>query len=193
MRFIPDFLNIDNFNNLAPDTLYQDPLGQTGAFLFNQDLVRGIPAADGSLEVVYHSHLLEHLTHAEAIPFIAECFRVLQPGGLLRIVVPDLKKWAQHYLSDDTFFVDEYRRAVLADDRVKYPTKGSVFMGMLHNHGHKMGYDFETLGGMLTVAGFNDVHQTLFQDSPLDNIAQAEPYEAIRVMESLCVEGRKPD
>ena len=62
------------------------------------DLRRGIPFADESFEVVYHSHVLEHLSQVEAHRFLCECCRVLTPGGTMRVVVPDLEEIARLYL-----------------------------------------------------------------------------------------------
>ena len=62
------------------------------------DLRRGIPFADESFEVVYHSHVLEHLPQVEAHRFLCECCRVLTPGGTMRVVVPDLEEIARLYL-----------------------------------------------------------------------------------------------
>jgi hypothetical protein len=50
------------------------------------------------MRVVYSSHFIEHLTRRDAHSFIRECFRVLEPGGLLRIVFPDLEALAREYL-----------------------------------------------------------------------------------------------
>jgi SAM-dependent methyltransferase len=62
------------------------------------DLRTGIPAADGTVDAVYHSHTQEHLDR-EAIPaFFAEIRRVLRPGGIQRIVVPDLEILTRRYL-----------------------------------------------------------------------------------------------
>jgi predicted SAM-dependent methyltransferase len=61
------------------------------------DLRRGIPFADNEFAVVYHSHFLEHLDRRAARAFLTECYRVLEPGGILRIVVPDLQFLAFSY------------------------------------------------------------------------------------------------
>lgn len=63
------------------------------------DLSAPLPYADASAEVVYHAHLLEHLRRDDAPSFLRECLRVLRPGGLLRVVVPDLEQWCRLYLA----------------------------------------------------------------------------------------------
>jgi predicted SAM-dependent methyltransferase len=190
--FIKDYLNIGWWEHLGKDTLYAAPNGVEGAVLYNHDLVEGIPAADNSLDVVYHSHMLEHLSYAEGIDFIAACYRVLKPGGILRVLVPDLGLWCANYVADNQFFFDEYRRGGLKDDKELYPTKGAIFMGMLHNHGHKMGYDFDTLAHLLARTGFERIRRTMVQDSDLEDIATVEPYFPLKALETLCVECYKP-
>lgn len=62
------------------------------------NLTRGVPFVDNSFAVVYHSHLLEHFPKTRSEFFIRECYRVLKPGGVLRIAVPDLEQIARIYL-----------------------------------------------------------------------------------------------
>ncbi len=62
------------------------------------DIRAGLPLADGSCAVVYHAHVIEHLKPAAARAFLAEVRRVLAPGGIVRVVVPDLEQIAQLYL-----------------------------------------------------------------------------------------------
>ena len=63
------------------------------------DLRLGIPFANDSFDVVYHSHVLEHFSRSQAVFFLRECLRVLRPGGLLRMAVPDLENIARAYLA----------------------------------------------------------------------------------------------
>lgn len=62
------------------------------------NLLTGIPQKDNSFDIVYHSHVLEHFTKSDGDKFIGECFRVLKPGGILRIVIPDLEQITRAYL-----------------------------------------------------------------------------------------------
>jgi SAM-dependent methyltransferase len=59
---------------------------------------RGIPFSDGTFDVVYHSHFLEHVEREAAPVFLRETLRVLKPGGTTRVVVPDLKVLVDRYL-----------------------------------------------------------------------------------------------
>jgi predicted SAM-dependent methyltransferase len=83
-HFHPDWINID--------------IVAMGPGVIAHDLSKGIPLADQSCEVVYHSHVLEHLRRADVNPFLKECFRVLKPGGILRVAVPDLEQICALYL-----------------------------------------------------------------------------------------------
>ncbi len=71
---------------------------KTGEHVIAYNLINGIPFEDESFDVVYHSHLLEHFPKRFAPLFLKECYRVLKPGGIIRIVVPDLEQIVRIYL-----------------------------------------------------------------------------------------------
>lgn len=79
-----DWINIDLISN-APEVI---------AF----DLKLGIPFGNATLDAVYHSHVLEHMTSDDGSKLVTECARVLKPGGILRIAVPDLETLTRVYL-----------------------------------------------------------------------------------------------
>jgi SAM-dependent methyltransferase len=63
------------------------------------NLAKGIPFDSNSVDVVYHSHVLEHLDRDVAKSFLAEVYRVLKPRGTQRIVVPDFEVICRNYIS----------------------------------------------------------------------------------------------
>ena len=63
------------------------------------DLSKGIPFPSNSIDVVYHSHFLEHLDRDIVEKFLLEVKRVLRSGGIQRIVVPDLEKLTINYIT----------------------------------------------------------------------------------------------
>jgi len=83
-RFRADWMNVDFVS--------------TGVGVMAHDLRKGIPFESERFDLVYHSHVLEHLPREAAPRFLAECFRVLRRGGVLRVVVPDLEQIARLYL-----------------------------------------------------------------------------------------------
>lgn len=81
------------------------------------DLRRGLPCESGSVTMSYSSHVVEHLSPREAASFLVEQHRALMPGGIIRVVVPDLEAICTNLLR----FVDESRRGVPgAEDRLAY-------------------------------------------------------------------------
>lgn len=72
-------------------------LNPQDAAVKRHDLAKPLPFDDRSCDVVYHSHVLEHIPRTHGSAFLAECFRVLRPGGVIRVVVPDLERIIQDY------------------------------------------------------------------------------------------------
>jgi len=62
------------------------------------NLLKGIPFPEHFFGVIYHSQVLEHIPKNKARGFMEECFRVLKPGGIIRVVVPDLENIVTEYL-----------------------------------------------------------------------------------------------
>src|SRR5689334_18953207 len=74
----------------APEWINVDFVA-TGGGVQPHNLLDGIPFPDNSFDLVYHSHVLEHFTKNDGECFIAECFRVIKPGGFIRVAIPDLE------------------------------------------------------------------------------------------------------
>jgi SAM-dependent methyltransferase len=108
----PDVLNVDWSLNIriknsrllrlaaSPllDARRRGRLEQMRGRLLAHDLSKGIPSEFGSVDAVYHSHVLEHLDRPVAREFLQETLRVLKPGGICRIVVPDFEFLCRAYV-----------------------------------------------------------------------------------------------
>ena len=62
------------------------------------DISNELPFTDNYFDVVYHSHVIEHLQRDKVAVFLEDCYRVLKPGGILRIAAPDLEQITRMYL-----------------------------------------------------------------------------------------------
>ncbi|TWT82872.1 hypothetical protein CA13_43350 [Planctomycetes bacterium CA13] len=92
-----DYLNVGCGNHYHPDWTNID-LVASGPAVRQYDLRRGLPYEPKQFDAVYHSHVLEHLAPADAANMLRDCFRVLRPGGIVRVVVPNLEAIATAYL-----------------------------------------------------------------------------------------------
>lgn len=111
----------------------------------NHDLRRGIPFSNSNVDVVYASHVLEHLEKNHALPFLEEIYRVLKPKGVIRIVVPDLEIAVKEYLeallalrqntedSQDLIDRHDWTTIVLLDQLVRIRPGGEM-LEWLRNH-----------------------------------------------------------
>lgn len=85
IRHHPEWINID--------------FQEEGDTVLAWDLRDGLPFPDKSCDVVYASHVIEHFDRTGAQHFLRECRRVLRPGGIIRLVAPDLEGIAASYLA----------------------------------------------------------------------------------------------
>jgi predicted SAM-dependent methyltransferase len=149
---------------------------------------RRIPHAPGTVDVIYSSHMIEHLVRDDAWSFLLECHRVLRPGGRLRLVVPDLHALVHEYLQrgNADFFVGQMQFETRLPPGALAKLKWLIFGGRTH---HWM-YDARSLGGLMEEAGFADVEmmepgRTRIVDP--DGLDLRERY-----IESIYLEGRRP-
>ncbi len=118
------------------------------------DAKQGIPFKSESVDCIYHSHLLEHLTPEDGQIFLEECFRVLKPKGILRVVVPDLEGICKAYLSaisriekgDESAKMDaEWMRLELYDQIVRR-TSGGRMLDLLRSNPPNKDFIIERCG-----------------------------------------------
>lgn len=90
------YLNVGCGRHFSTDWNNLDLVECEGVVPF--DIRQALPYADDSFDVVYSSHVLEHLTPDAGERFLREQFRVLKPGGICRVVVPNLEEICRIYL-----------------------------------------------------------------------------------------------
>jgi predicted SAM-dependent methyltransferase len=154
------------------------------------------PWTSGTVDCVYGSHVFEHLSDQEADNFMGEATRVLKPGGVLRIVVPDLHYHATKYLqSFDTSAsaAEEFLQVMNLRFRPDKNVIRSLY-GLINGqpHLHKNMYDRHTLSTVFMRHGFAHIHLSEYGRSAyLTNVQDVEGrdqgYEG-----SLYLEGCKP-
>jgi len=152
-RYIPGFVHVD-----LDDYPHID---------YRHD-IRTLPMfADNSVDLIYPCHVIEYFDRIEVLDVLHEWYRVLKPGGILRLAVPDFEALVKVYLKyGDLSLIHGplYGRMVIRTDsgeRIIY---------------HRTVYDFKTLKSVLESVGFKNVRrydwrQTIHKD--YDDFSQA--------------------
>jgi len=73
------------------------------------DLRNPLPFSDGFASHIHCEHFLEHLEFDQALRLMGECFRILQPGGSMRLILPDGGKYLKAYAEHDAAFFDRLK------------------------------------------------------------------------------------
>jgi predicted SAM-dependent methyltransferase len=176
------------------------------------NLRKGIPAETSSVDAVYHSHTLEHIDRVDVPGFMMEVLRVLKPGGIHRIVVPDLERAVRAYLDDleaegdnhdatvEPFLEQSVRRHAFGTSQ-QTPARRRIenlLLGDARRRGetHQWMYDSLNLTQMLIANGFTDIRRVDEKTSAipgwseigLDVLPDGSPYKP----GSLWMEATKP-
>ena len=163
-RHLPGFTRIDNREETKPD------------MVANALDLRGYQ--DDSVEIVYASHILEHIPRPKLLDALREWRRVLEPGGIVRIAVPDFRILAELYL---------YQAAPLW--RVIGPLYGRQDY---EGNTHHIAFDYHYLAWHLTEAGFYNIRYWC----PVDVLPEGYDDFSLATIDgeliSLCLEATAP-
>jgi predicted SAM-dependent methyltransferase len=123
------------------------------------DATSRYPFPDGSFLYVFSEHMIEHVPWEAGLAMLKECYRVLAPGGRVRIVTPNLTKFIQLlYGKTDA----ETQRFIGAKLRyhgwpVTAVPGAYIFNREVREWGHQFLYDSATLRKSLELAGFKQI------------------------------------
>ncbi len=138
----------------------------------HHDLRHGIPFPDGCADVVFTSHTLEHLARGDGERLIAESFRVLRPGGLVHVSIPDLGEIVDRFNAGERYGATD---ALFEDlDLGDYAR-------------HRYMYDEPMLRELLERTGFGSVARCGYREGECPDLELLDHRPG-----SLVLEARKP-
>lgn len=144
------------------------PYGRFPANVLYGDVVKGLPLPDGAAELLYSSHVLEHLSLDDLRLALRNCRKVLRPGGVFRLVLPDIE-----------LLIDQYKADVATDAAIRFMENtllgkksrprgiGSLVREWLGNSQHLWMWDYKSLAAELQKAGFQSIRRAAWNDSPV--------------------------
>lgn len=181
-----------------------DSKAQFDKSVYGHDLRKPLPWSAASFSGIYASHLFEHMYVDEVQRLMKECLRVLEPGGALRVVVPDLAVLIQGYVTGKfpTWTQDHIKDAPRADMFITgilmrdpaAPAGGllkRVYQSMFDFHSHKWMYDGASMTQRFIDAGFKDVRVMGYGESRIDGILDVEREIRVKDGAGVVVEGVK--
>lgn len=136
------------------------------------DLSKPLPYADHCFDVVYHSQFIEHLEYPAGVKFLQECNRILKPGGILRVVTPDLEDQAREYLKqleivrenqakDASLLQYEWIRLEMLDQLVRHSSGGEMTRFLDTEYENVKPYLLKRLGRSgINMSGHKESHET---------------------------------
>lgn len=170
--YLPGFVNVDG-----------NPLNKSDLWL---DLRNGLPFRSNSVDSIYSTHVFEHFYGDELKRLLRECYRVLKPGGGIRLVVPNLANAIAAY--------SQQRRDWFADFPQHLESLGGRFSNFVFCDGqHRTAFDFSYLAEVLRSAAFEDIEESGEGKSRLygNKVPAYEPGDSKELPHSLYVEAFK--
>lgn len=135
------------------------------------DIAKPIPVKDGSVQFVFAEHVTEHITCSEAYKFFEEVHRILNPGGVFRIAVPDI-------LRISTLVDDEYLFWLGKSGFEKGSYQGAI-RNICVNHGHKSLWTANTLITCLSACGFKSAGPCEYGKSTHPELCNVEGHHKV--------------
>lgn len=148
-----------------------------------RDLTKPLPQKDQTVEAIYSSHMLEHIYLAEARNLVKEAYRVMQPGGIIRLALPDGELWARQVLEGQG---GEHFNERLNAYPVARPKGRRQITFMLGGSAHKWQPTRDLVKDMLEDAGFTGFRELEYQQGDLPQVTEVEMrpesmfFEAVR-------------
>lgn len=157
------------------------------------------PFPDATFDYVFSEHLIEHLTYPQGEGMLRECFRVLKPGGRIRVGTPDLRVFIGLFAESLGDVQQEYIRYHVDKFLKPVGIHNPVFVlnNIVRNWGHQFLYDEATLRAAVKQAGFVDLKRYASGESDDPNLKGLEFHgkvvknEAMNAYETMVIEARK--
>ena len=133
------------------------------------DILRGLPVPEGSASGVYCSHVLEHLALDELPLALRNTLRLLRPGGIFRLVVPDLHWRAIRYVAavanGEPFAADQFMSSTNLGRSFKPKNIVGIARECFGHSAHLWMYDFASLKAKLEDVGFVEIRRCELGDA----------------------------
>lgn len=147
-----------------------------------------LPIESNSIDIVYSSHVLNHMGQKELEQFLHEAYRILKVGGIIRLVTPDFEMNINEYLSSkdaDSFM----EKTLLGRDEHRGSLKRRILLFFFGDRSHLWLYDAQSLSKRLSEARFSKITKLQPRETTIPSDVDLDLSE--REDESLYIEAKK--
>lgn len=161
------------------------------------DATRPFPLPDSCIDIVYSEHMIEHVPYEGGRAMLRECYRVMKPGALLRIVTPNLAFLLRLVEAPASPMHQAYIEYSLKEHQLDAPAGSAVhvFNNFVRAWGHQFIYDETALRHLMSEAGYIGITARRLDESALPELAGLAKVDRMPngflSMESLTLEARK--
>jgi predicted SAM-dependent methyltransferase len=180
----PNFLNVGYWDHLSTSIIYKNPVKNDDALLYNIKTTEDLPLPDEVVAGLYLANLVDEIEKSGVMLLLKKSYRLLRPGGVLRISVPDARSIFDAYLSSDFSISEQFDNS---GSRKKF-CLNTELTNLLAKHPNLLLCDQRNLEQMLLSCGFNTVRRRLIWSSELPNIHEIERPVPFFAHHSLCLE-----
>jgi predicted SAM-dependent methyltransferase len=192
-------LEIGAWPNIQEGWLHTDVYPTSGEIIF-LDARKLFPFEDGIFDYVFSEHLIEHLTYKEGLFMLGECYRVLKPGGRIRIATPDLETLVGLYVPEKSELQQRYIRWITDKflPEVGVYRASFVINNAFRNWGHQFIYDRATLQSAMEEVGFVGITRYAAGESDDEALRGIESHgksagnEDMNRFETMVLEAKRP-
>jgi predicted SAM-dependent methyltransferase len=122
------------------------------------DIRDGLPLETDSIDYCVSIHALQEVPWPDLVPVLQELRRVLKPGGVLRLALPDLAKGLEAYRKGDRGYF------LIPDEDVR-SLDGKFILHLLWYSHSRLMFTADFIAEMLRRAGFSEVHPCAFRQT----------------------------
>jgi predicted SAM-dependent methyltransferase len=174
LRLLPIYPLIRPFVNEARRHVFKKFIdAKNKATLIRHNCVERLPFENNSVDHILCSHFIEHVYREEAERIVAGFFDVLKPNGTLHVIVPDIKKMAAKYLSNDADIAADQFIEWIGVTKQSRPKLLVQCMELSGGFGlfHRWMYDEASLMNLLASIGFviESTNDTISRNWRADN------------------------
>lgn len=144
------------------------------------DATEVFPFENESFDYVFCEHMIEHISYGQALGMLKECFRVLRPGGKIRVSTPNLQVYLNLFSTKKDKTQQQYLEWMsknwLLKQNVQEKEGSFVLNLVMHGWGHLFIYDEATLKLSLEKVGFTHTQQYQCSESEDENLRGLESH-----------------